>query len=495
MSKTYAQNDTLKKVTGAYVVSASAFVVAAAIAYGTDIEIFASVLAVPLVSSAVLYTILSVLGGRLNIGQMLTVQCALWYTLPLTYIWFFEHNHIRLIVQSAIVCNLFIVAAMVALFIASSIGPTHRLGKASDEHVDVTLAVGFLFSALVLYLMNSGQWGYRTAENLTDADTETVLVSLVTSLVPPLMCLCVYSLGSLARVRRTISIRFAALACCALFFTYASLPLPRRQTAIMMVLSLLGYLSARYGHVANWRVLKRAATGILLLVPIIFVFWQIFFQIRMASYEFRAAGVATVSLSEALSASPNDSSDEFQKNLLERPFITTSVTAVYNNQDNYLYGTNILASLINSLPSAIFPWKASIIKSLGGVGERLWANAAGIPLDDYANTVVLDSLVDFGMVGPFIYIPFYVLVLVLTSRIARAYSGRNWQVFFFFSLIVFLMSVEASPATLFGFTRNTIITMSVFIMVEKVGAFCRQAFPSNKKHTRRGFRKPSVQLP
>ncbi|TNM65314.1 hypothetical protein [Aliirhizobium smilacinae] len=445
------------------------FIVSSALFIAADLRVPTYASSAILICAASAYTALSFMEGKINIGATLAAQCALWYILPLSYAWAIAPLWFQDTIDTAIRVNFFVALSTFVIFLASeALGPTHKIHSTGLPDPMVAIVAGLLSTGLIVYLMATGEWGYRIGDFETE-NRQSIALALTTGTGLAIAPLCAYVIGAIKTRAGRATRQVLALACIALFHVYAWIPMQRRQLAIMLLLILLAYLSARYRHKMSLTVLIRAAVGFIVLVPIIYAMWQVFFQIRVMSYSLSAG--ETISVSKFFSDSSayvGDTSADFQDNLLERPFITKSVDTVYHTQLEYLYGEHLYTSFIGALPSALFPWKNMILFYAGGVGEGLWTVKGMIPFDDYSNTIFLDSIVDFGYFGPFIYFAIFVLFLfglcILTTRL----KDQTWSVFFFYMLCVFSVSIEASPTALFVFGRNALIAMGVFYVVCKV---------------------------
>ncbi len=74
----------------------------------------------------------------------MAVQCALWYVLPLSYVWAVAPEHFLPTVNEAIDANLGVALTCLAIFIVSlSISPVHRLVQFTTIDARSALSLAF----------------------------------------------------------------------------------------------------------------------------------------------------------------------------------------------------------------------------------------------------------------------------------------------------------------------------------------------------------------
>jgi hypothetical protein len=121
---------------------------------------------------------------------------------------------------------------------------------------------------------------------------------------------------------------------------------------------------------------------------------KLFYAARFTSNEFGTATDRTRSLSDYVEALNNVSeatlSSELQNNVAARPYIIESVGIVQHYATGHLYGKELLYDFLRVIPSAFYPGKERFLAD-NGAPETLWNRELGVPLNDYANTLILDG--------------------------------------------------------------------------------------------------------
>jgi hypothetical protein len=198
----------------------------------------------------------------------------------------------------------------------------------------------------------------------------------------------------------------------------------RRYVAVELVMSSTMYLSARYrllGTRVSWSAVSRVG---LAAVCAIALMWPAYFAMRVASYSVRD-GQKMPSITELLSsAGEMDSSDLDQglsEKVVDRSAIITSYSLVTSYLRGFAGGEGLAHAALMSLPPMVFPGDKLAYSSEIPSVEVIWRKY-GVPANDYANSLPLDSYVDFGVIGLAIYtllIELLVLLCCLLFRRAR----------------------------------------------------------------------------
>ncbi|MGI6245943.1 MAG: hypothetical protein ACOYJQ_09265 [Pseudochelatococcus sp.] len=416
------------------------------------------------------YAIKSLFRRKLNTGALITSQTMLWYALPFSYIGFFGYEYYiwnALEIDNAETVAIIILVSYILYFIFDRYGKEITI---PDVEIRFNSCALLLLPILLsqLYMVIAGQRGYANVVGVGQTQEEaSQLYQFTVALSTSVMPLCAVMLAKilidsenrqkLARLMFCIS----ALLVQFLWWTTAG----RRAMTILAIISVVSFFSIYYKRKLTERKIFMIIAFSIVFVPAVWYLWESYYLLRLATTASRGAeNLSIMDLGRAQELTGGlDMDSAFTNNVIKRPFsLPTSVTVVRETASGFLYGWNTLSQLLLSIPSAFFPGKFDFI---GPVGELLWFEALGVPLTDWSNTLFIESYIDFGVFGLFIYIIIISALMRLTLWIAR---GIGWDVviwFTYFNLAFFMLSIEASANTIFVGFRSAFIALFIAFVV------------------------------
>jgi hypothetical protein len=270
----------------------------------------------------------------------------------------------------------------------------------------------------------------------------------------PLMPMCAYLVG---REMHNGSFRLGRTAISLVILIGAFqlalwLPVGRRIFAGEVLISTLSFLAARYPRSMSWKNVASIVLMLALVVPLIFFAWQFFFKLRVASYD-APEGASVVELIRiSQNIADENSNSGFYENIATRPYIISSVITALHYHSGYMLGKGILGQLVVSIPSVLFPNKIRVMDELK-ISEDAWAKYLGIPINDYANTIFLDSYLDFYIFGFMAYVLIINLLCYVVIKISYIICGYDLSTFAVYIFLCAGLQAEQQMSAWFGCAR------------------------------------------
>lgn len=315
-----------------------------------------------------------------------------------------------------------------------------------------------VISLLMLFLIVSGRWTFGSLSSHIQAEGKQLLLgtSFLAILVFPLSGAL---LASSVQRNRTISAETAIMAGCVIVALVWALVSGRRNFAVAVVLAAAGFLSVLWRNKPASTIIVQGAIAAVVGLALVSAGWQTFFMMRYASYSLQK-GTEVPSLTEmyALSKSVDrrEANVRYAENLSSRGSIISSVSVVASTADGMLLGESAVNSFIVVVPAVLFPGKADWERGVGAAPELLWSIRLNVPLNDWANTLFLDSYADFSVFG----LPLYLLLvtgLVAALRlVSRADPFADYMIVA--GILYALLNVE-------GGLSSALVTMRNLLMV------------------------------
>jgi hypothetical protein len=321
-----------------------------------------------------------------------------------------------------------------------------------------------------LLLILTGKWTYGSlASHIIKADKTYLLFMNSLELVTGPFCGAMAAV--LLRTRRARSLEFW-LICAALLVQLGwSLIGGRRLFATTLIIAGAAFFNIFWRGVPTpRRAVQAVAAAIVGLVVIAFA-WQAFYMLRFVSYSLEA-GAAIPSVSEMYQRAKTMDSRllafEYKNNLATRGLIIESVVTVVETANGHLFGQGLVNSTMGAMPAALFPGKREWEAKGGGVQEILWTNQLGVPINDYANTLVLDSYADFSIFGLTIYLTLLDLVFVMLARV----FGRSilCQCALSAVFVQYLINVETGFGTAITTARDMTLILAIAAAIYMAGS-------------------------
>ncbi|SIS08730.1 hypothetical protein SAMN05421778_1413 [Sphaerotilus natans] len=225
----------------------------------------------------------------------------------------------------------------------------------------------------------------------------------------------------------------------------------------------------------------KLAAGVVLVLLGMSVLVKLIYAFRLAGWELGSG----ISISERfelgvdilLNAEKYDLNALFSDNMRERGFVIGYFANVISALDSYsnLFGRVLLFNIKLAIPAFLFPGKDAI-QGLGAE-EDLYHPLIGLPVWDAANSILVSSYVDFGLLGIFLVCVALLMVcdklLQLCSSLGL--SGARLQLYLL--LAVNLVAIENSLSSYFVLLRTVIAIFVISLFMQKlvVGAFSNRA--------------------
>ena len=196
--------------------------------------------------------------------------------------------------------------------------------------------------------------------------------------------------------------------------------------------------------------------------------WPAFFAIRAASYSFETSG-SMPSIIEMLESSATidqgQIADGLSDNIASRTSIIDHYSMIQNSMSEYILGSGIVYNIASSLPPFIFIGKQEYM-ALYPTTEAVWTAKAGVPFNDWANTIALESYVDFGILGLSLYLVLTVFVVKIVIKLCNGSKMANWILFL--GLIYTILNIESSYNGLIVTLRNAICLIAALYILDRV---------------------------
>jgi hypothetical protein len=330
------------------------------------------------------------------------------------------------------------------------------------RHMSGLIAVVAIISALQVVLLLTNQWTYGTltvTENPTSDEQASPLLQLAVAVTGGVSGFSGLLVGALLRDKHWRKLSPATLLKLAILVAIIALqilwwlPLGRRVVVVQLALAFVAFLGSKNEFILSRRTVSTYVLSLLVFLPVAVLMSRIFVTLRLLNWS--AGGGTSIGLFELLTRlneiDPNDV-DSYQAEAGTRALIIYSYEIVRSYIYPPLGGLELLTQVINAIPSFLIP-KTDVLQYLGGAHEQLWANTRGIPMDDYAQTLLLEGYVDFSFIG-FVVYAFVVSTTFRFGIYINKLLGSFWTTFlFFYSYLYSLMQVETEVSSIFGVLR------------------------------------------
>jgi hypothetical protein len=327
------------------------------------------------------------------------------------------------------------------------------------------------FGLLQLALIASGVWTYGSillGSERDDGGQLTAILQFLNLIATATLPIC----GFLFGVRVALGSRTSKS-----LLTYG-LPLfsgliwhfisGRRYLAVELALTASLYLFGRYGlHGAKLH-FSKIGRVVLLVVCVVLVAWPAYFAIRTASYAAHTKEMPKITdlLDSASDVDEQQMERAHSQQVIDRAAIIMSYATVEETLRSFCMGR----SLSNSIQVALPPFLVNK-KNLYQSTEALWAEH-GVPENDYANTVVLESYADFGWAGFIVYAGILSGIVYGMKFIFRSYSFAF--VVLNIGLLYAFLNAESAMTGYFVIFRNLAAVAVVIAVIEQAKRLYRR---------------------
>lgn len=401
---------------------------------------------------------------HVNVFSLVFFGTVLWYAGPLAA-GAFPGSSVTLPPDSLIVTSLSVglIATSLALVIVLYFCFPHPIASVSWPDVFIRERAARILvitaSVLMLFLIVSGRWTFGSLSSNIEAEGKQILLgaNFLAILVFPLSGAL---LANSLRRKRTISAETVIMAGCVVVALIWALVSGRRNFAVAVVLAAAGFLSVLWRNKPASTIIVQGAIAAVVGLVLVSAGWQTFFMMRYASYSLqKGADVPSLAEMYALSKAVDrrEASAEYAKNLSSRGAIISSVSVVASNADGALLGEGALNSIIVVIPSVLFPGKSDWERRIGGSQELLWSMRINVPLNDWANTLFLDSYADFSVFG----LPLYLLIVTgIFSSLRFVSRGDPFAEYMMVAGVLYaLLNVEGGLSSLLVTMRNLLMVL------------------------------------
>jgi len=326
----------------------------------------------------------------------------------------------------------------------------------------LAMVIGVI-AMLQIMLIASGRWTYGSlllAGTRDDENGGTAFLQLANYLSVINLPLAAYIFGVRAGHKRALSSSgfIAALALVAgVAWHFIG---GRRYLTVEVLVAAAFYLKARSlasGRSIRLGGLAKTATLLLCLVA---VSWPTYFAVRVASQSVKNGQVMPSAAELLQSAAELDSADlsqGYSAQVVDRSAIINSVAIVSPALKRFALGEGLWYSTRIAAPPQLVD-KSILPSSV----EELWTDY-GVKLSDYSNSLILDSYVDFGVLGFVLYCllvaGLFAISSLLLGRFPLPYAIV--QIGFLFQFL----NGENTIASYLAFTRNGLLISIPFIVI------------------------------
>jgi hypothetical protein len=426
-------------------------------------------IACAMVSIAAIIRIFAMISkGYVDIFRLCCYSTIIFYITPISY-YPFVSEYVQFS-DAEIVTNSTLVVFCVGLgYVVNLIYPIRYSIKVTQS-INSFLYIAFPIFILQIVMMATGMLalaGTAGDSASTGSVSPTLLFGLGVS--GPMMPMCAFLVGremhnGSFRLGRT-AISWVLLI--GLFQLALWLPVGRRFFAGQVLLSTLSFLAARYPQSISWKNVASTALMLAFVVPLIFFAWQFFFKLRVASYDAPegASVVELIRISQTIA--DENSNSGFYENIATRPYIISSVITALHYHSGYMLGRGILGQLVVSIPTVLFPNKIRVMDELK-ISEDAWAKYLGIPINDYANTIFLDSYLDFYIFGFMIYVLIINMLCYAVIKISYIICGYDLSTFALYILLCSGLQAEQQMSAWFGCARIVGMLVVLYFVLKSI---------------------------
>lgn len=237
----------------------------------------------------------------------------------------------------------------------------------------------------------------------------------------------------------------------------------RRYFIVEIGMSCVLYLSARYKNAGKKLKISTVMQLLIVSLGVISVAAPAYFAVRLAS-ESVSKGRQMPGIGELLASSKGvgnaQMSRGYDQKVVDRSAIIGSVSTVSETNRDFSYGYGLYNSIMMALPPQIFN-KSRLYKT----PEDLWYTL-GVPYDDYSNTLVLDSYVDFNFFGYAIYLFIICSMIIISLNLMEKF--KYFSLLYKISFVFLFLNTETGVSTYFVQQRNMLVIFFALIVFELV---------------------------
>jgi hypothetical protein len=446
-------------------------VAAVAVDYDSDASFAVASFAIALIS---LFAFGDLMFGSssINCGKIIAIGLSMGYGLSSFNTWWNVHDRAGGLsvfagVDQTTLCNgIAVVAVAVALLFASGEALGHQIrfdlgGLAMTQQAKWFVLTSF---AVVVAAFVHGDLTYMGQEVSVD-NKITVLGSLGAWLVPPLFGMTfAVATGATDRVQRLFF--WLLLVSQALL----AVPLGRRVFGYTL---FVGGLVARFVLVRRKGLVFKRVLAVGIALAGMYVASIAFLYIRFAGYELNPEEHHSLPqlLNQANDLSQrrgySEVAEALKENTLERGFILGFVADLVKQSTTHptAGGQDVVNSLTMLIPSVVWKDKSA---HLPPAEEDLANSVFGTNYPDSANSVLSAGLVDFGLVGVFLY-PLIAMLIMMTFLIGMArYARPITATIVSLSGIYLMLNAELDFGDYVGFVRNSLLFAFILYLVSMV---------------------------
>jgi hypothetical protein len=183
-------------------------------------------------------------------------------------------------------------------------------------------------------------------------------------------------------------------------------------------------------------------------------------------------------LIEDVLSDPGNVIREVSGNLEERPFLLEEYLALLGRDGNTpvpLYGQDVVLGLQLAVPDAAYKFFGESKTNIRNIGseEGLANEHYGLPDKDNANSILTGGIIDFGLVGVFLYpIAVCIIFRAIYYVIDHSINKEGQLVALLFGFYLFLQS-ESEVSSYVLFLRNMMIIMVLWRALYEVPTLFR----------------------
>jgi len=392
---------------------------------------------------------------NINIIRLVVYQSVLWYFLPLAYYTFLDTSGLLVVTEADMAESVLMITVSLSIGWCFSfllnIRITFPLYEAPFLETRDLLVILIPICLFQLVLIATGAWSYETTHaSASDAQAAVEIAArgpaqiLAGNITPGIAPMVAYNYGLLPERERNYLQKLIFVSVIALESAFWLLD-GRRALLVTLAISAIAFSLGRMKSRFTLKQLMSMAVVALILGFGLAQANKLFYTMRMASNSL--GGKKADSISDFITAMNNipaeQVSADLSRNLAARPFIIESVGVFLKTYHGHLYGKELLYVTIVTIPSVLFPGKDRLLAEFPAP-EALWNTDLDVPLNDYANSLLLDGYADFSYLGFLIYAGISGLLFLLTFKLASLAGRRTLNYLCIFGFIFAFLQVETS---------------------------------------------------
>jgi hypothetical protein len=409
---------------------------------------------------------------NINIVRLVVYQSVIWYFLPLSYYILLDTSGLLVVTEADMAGSVILILIELSiawcLSLLLDIRVTFPLQEPAFLRARRDLILVLLpICAAQLFFMATGAWSYETthattdtAQGAADMAARSPVLTLVGNIAAGVAPMVAYNYGLLSDRERSFSQKLILISVMAIEIPWS---LIESRRMLLMVIALAG-MAFSLGRMKSKFTLQQILSVALAGLFFGFVLVQankVFYTMRLASAAISSRGGDKLSsfanIIEAMKSVPAETvSAEVGRNLASRPYIIESVGIFKKNAHGFLYGKELLDQTILTIPGALFPGKEQFLASFR-VPEQLWDSDLGVPINDYANSFILDGYADFAYLGFFIHCSVSAFLFLLTIKIYSLLGNQTLNYLCIFGFIFAFLQVETSYGSFLVQARDFLI--------------------------------------